>query len=286
MDESSSKAEPREEDAAAIARRRKRQREYSRSYYYRKKSPFPHIFKNDPRRQLGWMFANVMNRADFVLLKAFFTRFTTTSCNYQHKFHATQPVRHFFPTAVDYSFLDQAVLHSSYVFATMPDLTAQLVDSKIIQCANEKGSTVSLTLRCIGTRLYELGDVHGGIIPRMQEALTAGRSRETVDPAAPIPSLPYIDHAALNSMRIAADPVLMHSDNIFLFKLDENHTIISVEQHWGNLELSLPHGIAPPHPPYAETIVPDIFPLTARASLPSELTGAMDVEETGDDGFR
>lgn len=264
-----------DEAAAVIEFRKKRQREYAHQYYRRHKNQFAPIYKRDIRRQYGAMFANVLNSSDFSMFRNFFNRFSAKECDCKHIFHVAPVVQQLFPTAVGSSLVDQLVLHVAYVFATMPDLTARLADCKIIQSTQERGSKVSMTIHFTGTRIYEIDCA--GAVPRLQSAVAAGLSQETADPSAAVPALPYFNEATVNRMRVPADPLLLNCDSTFVFTLDEQNNIVSWEQHWCTMDMSLPCGVAPPVVPYAETPVPDIFPLSSHPMLPAELTASMDL---------
>lgn len=262
--------------AAALALKRKRQRQYSHTYYRRRISPYQPVYKNDIRRQYGAMFVNTINYCDFRMTKRFFMKFCGQQCQYLHVFHVPPIVQQLFPTAVKVSLLDQLVLHNAYAFATIPNLTCKLAECKITQAAYGQGSTVSITVDFSGTRMYELGAAIEGKFPRLSSVIANGQSLETANTSATIPSLPYLDEATINRMRVPTDFVQLDCRCIFVFKLDMNHALTALEQHWCSMKMTLPCGVAPPLPPCAETVVPDIFPLVLNPELPSELCGLDD----------
>lgn len=261
--------------------RKKRQRHYS-TQYHRRLYPFPPIYKNDIRRLIGNMFANVLNSNDFRLFKRFFLRFCAPHCAYRHIFHVAPVVQKLFPTALACSLLDQLVLHGAYVFATIPDLICRMQDCKIIQ-AQDRTSTVSITMHLTGMRVFEIGQEQ--MIPRMQEVVGSGRSCEHLNEAAVIPSLPYLDESTLHRMRVSVDSLAFSCESTFIIKLDEHQAVTAVDFHWCTLDLALPRGVAPPRPPCAETRVPDIFPFSSHPPMPAELAALEGNLEIFDDPY-
>lgn len=251
-----------------------RQRKYSQKYYQRL-HPFSPIYKNDIRRTLGIMLANVLNSHDFRLFKSFLVRYCTRHCAFANIFHVPTLAQMLFPTALACPILDQQVLHCAYVFATMPDMICKMKDCRITQ-TKDKCSTLSITMRIIGTRVYEIGEAE--LFPKLQSVVLNGTSKEKENAAAPIPSLHFLDVATIRKMRVPADALLFGCETNFLVGFDEKRKMTSVEQHWCSLDLSLPNGIAAPVPPRAESAIPDIFPFSCHPPLPAELdAGELDL---------
>lgn len=260
-----------------VSHRRKRQRQYAQNYY-RRLYPFTPVYKSDMRRQLGTMFSNVLNSSDFVFYKQFFDQFCAKNCEFRHVFYINETLRSLFPAALDNCLLDQLVLHAGYTFITMPDLSSNMIDCKIIQSSHEKGSTVSITVHFRGTKMLEMGEAHGQTIPQLMDVIGEKRSLETVNPRAPIPELPYIDDGTLRRMCIPTNPVTLDSDCTFLFKLDEHNTVICFEQHWRTMDLTFHGDLVPSQPPNAAAMPMPTMPLSSHPVLPAAMLSQMDIE--------
>lgn len=259
------------------ALKRLKRKAYFRDYY-RKAHPFTPILKRDMRRQLGRMWVNVLNLGDASIFKSFLTQFSAHTCAHRNVFYVSPQLRKFFPTALDTSAIDQSVLHSAYTFATTPDLTCALIDCKIIQSSHEKGSSVVINVHFTGTKLYDVGEPESGTVPQLQQAIEQGRSQETINPTALIPSLPYLDGETIKKMCVPIDPIHVECSGVFVFKLDEQHAMKSFEFHWSNIDLTAETAMISLRPPFAEC-APIVFPAANPRPLPAMLVNGLDVSE-------
>lgn len=213
--------------------RKKRKQEYCREYY-RRSHPFSPVFKNDVRRQLARMWVNVLNWNDPILLKSFFDHFSTRDCvhvNYLPAVYATM-----FPTIKEVAGNDQTILHSAYTFITTPDCTCRVTQCRLVQSKHVPGTTITISVRFRGTRMYDLVVPSLGSLPDLHSSALSTNKVSTIPQKEDMPlfpNRPQVSLAYLKSLCLPlASPIGLEVDGEFVFKLDEQHSMYAYEFHW------------------------------------------------------
>lgn len=112
----------------------------------------PRIVKNDIRRKISFMFANVMNSNDFTLLDSFFRKFCTPDVELSKKSHASDPLG---LCTVQLPGMDLVVSYFGALGILTPDCIVTIGETKIKQSVNAPGCELISNFSFHLTKFYD-----------------------------------------------------------------------------------------------------------------------------------